>query len=62
MGDHCGKSHEGLERRGLPLTKITVDTENLLLWFNERGLKVNGESRSHYTSWLLKEKGKADRT
>jgi len=42
------------------VTKVTVDTEELLLWCNERGLKVNGESRSQYASWLLQEKDKAD--
>jgi hypothetical protein len=51
-----------LNARGLPLTKITVDTEELLLWCNERGLKVTGESRSQYASWLLQEMDKADRT
>ncbi|MDD3619670.1 MAG: hypothetical protein PHX57_09795 [Desulfobulbaceae bacterium] len=48
--------------RGLPVTKATVDTEELLRWCNERGLKINGESRSQYASWLLQQKNKADRT
>lgn len=48
--------------RGLPVTKATVDTEELLRWRNERGLKINGESRSQYASWLLQQKDKADRT
>lgn len=41
-----------------------MDTEALLRWFAERGLKVNSESRSRYASWLLKEmdkrKGESD--
>jgi hypothetical protein len=49
-----------LNARGLPLTKITVDTEELLLWCNERGLNVTGESRSQYASWLLQEEDKKE--
>jgi hypothetical protein len=55
------KALKDFAARGLPVTKITVDTEKLLLWCNERGLKVNGESRSRYASWLLQKEGKTDR-
>jgi hypothetical protein len=46
---------------GLPVTKVTVDTEELLYWCDERGLKVNGDSRSQYASWLLREEDQKDR-
>lgn len=54
------KALEDFAARGLSVTKVTVDTEELLRWCNERGLKVNGESRSQYASWLLQEMDKAD--
>ena len=38
--------------------KVLVDVEALLAWCNERGLPVNGESRSQYAAWLLQEKDK----
>lgn len=56
------KALKDFAARGLPVTKATVDTEELLRWCNERGLKINGESRSQYASWLLQQKDKADRT
>lgn len=54
------KALKDFAARGLPVTKVSVDTEELLLWCNERGLKVNDDSRSRYASWLLQEKDKAD--
>jgi len=51
--------------RGGRAEKIVVDTEELLIWCNERNLPVNGESRSRYAGWLLgemdKHKGKGQR-
>jgi hypothetical protein len=41
--------------------KVTVDTEELLFWCKERGLKVDGDSRSQYAAWLLMEKDKRKR-
>jgi hypothetical protein len=38
--------------------KVVVDTEELLAWCNERDLPVNGESRSRYAGWLLREEDK----
>ena len=52
------KALKDFAAKGLPVTKITVDTEELLPWCNERGLKVNGKSRSQYAAWLLQEKDK----
>lgn len=52
------KALKDFAARGLPVTKITVDTEDLLLWCNESGQKVNGKSRSQYAFWLLREKDK----
>ena len=56
------KALKDFAAQGLSVTKATVDTEELLRWCNERGLKVNGKSRSQYASWLLQEMDKADRT
>lgn len=48
------------EQGGYP-EKIVVDTEELLAWANERGLPVNGESRSQYASWLAREMDQSGR-
>ena len=55
------KALADLAKRGGYPEKVVVDTEELLAWCNERGLPVNGESRSRYAAWLLKEKDQGNR-
>ena len=52
------KAMKDFAAQGVFPEKVVVDTEDLLIWCNERELPVNGESRSFYASWLLKEKDK----
>ncbi len=44
-----------LRRSGLHVEKVDVDSEQLILWCNDRGLKINGKSRSRYAAEKLKE-------
>lgn len=58
--DYAEQALKDFAARGGLLEKVTVDTEELLAWCKERGLKVNAKSRSLYASWLLQEKDRAD--
>lgn len=49
---------KGFADQGITLTKVEVDVDELLAWSKERGLPINGESRSHYAAWLAQEKDK----
>ena len=40
---------------GLDLEKVDVNSEQLILWCNIRGLEVNGQARSQYVSERLRE-------
>ena len=53
---HAEKAMKDFAARGVFPEKVVVDVEALLTWCNERGLPVNGESRSQYAAWLLQEK------
>ena len=39
--------------------RVLVDVEELLVWCRGRKLAVNGEARSQYVAWLLREREKA---
>ena len=49
------KAMKDFAARGVFPVKVVVDVEELLAWCNEKGLPVNGESRSQYAAWLLRE-------
>jgi hypothetical protein len=40
---------------GLRVEKVDIDSEQLIIWCNERGLPITGESRSRYAAERLKE-------
>ncbi len=42
-------------RPNLSIEKVDVDVEELLAWCNERGLEVDGNSRSQYVSELMRQ-------
>jgi hypothetical protein len=42
-----------LRSSGLRVEKVDVHSETLILWCNERGLEINGESRSRYIAERL---------
>ena len=44
-----------LRASGLRVEKVDVHSEALILWCNERGLEINGESRSRYVAERLSE-------
>lgn len=50
------KAMKDLAAAGVIPEKVAVDVKELLIWCNERNLLVNGESRSKYAAWLMKER------
>ena len=42
-----------LEAAGVNIERAEVDVEELLAWCNEKGLPVDGDSRSRYAAHLL---------
>ena len=44
-----------LQRRGLRVEKIDLDSEKLILWCNERGLENDAKARSLYAAERLSE-------
>src|SRR5215813_5917526 len=43
-----------LRSSGVLVEKVDIHSEQLILWCNERGLEINGESRSQYASERLR--------
>lgn len=48
------KALSELKTNGVNVKKVLVDTEEMLLWANDQGYKLNGEARSEYAAFLLK--------
>ncbi len=46
-----------LKSKGLNIKKILVDTEEMLIWANEKGKELNGDMRSQYAAHILKNRG-----
>ena len=44
-----------LRAQGIDVEKMDVDVEVLVAWCNERGLDVNGSSRSRYAAEVLRQ-------
>ena len=44
-----------LKAGGLRVEKVDVDSEQLILWCNERGLEMNAQARSRYTAEKLRD-------
>ena len=44
-----------LQRQGLRVEKVEIDSEQLIFWCNERGLENNGQARSRYAAERLSE-------
>ncbi len=40
--------------------KVTVDIDDLESWCNTRNLPINGDSRSRYAAWLLKNQAEGE--
>jgi len=55
---HAEKTLKNIIAQGVFPEKILLDVEELQAWCKERGLPINGESRSHYAAWLLQERDK----
>ena len=45
-----------LTAAGVRVEKVDVDSEELIVWCNERGLEINGHARSSYTAEKLRER------
>ena len=43
---------------GVNVKKVSVDTEEMLLWANEHGRTIDGEARSEYALYLLQHREK----
>jgi hypothetical protein len=39
-----------LRSSGVDVKKVDIDSEQLILWCNERGFEVNASARSHYAA------------
>jgi len=48
------KALSQLRANGLNVKKVSVDTEEMLIWANENGRSLDGEARSEYAVYLLK--------
>ena len=49
-------AHQTIQRfraQGLSVRKVSVNLEDLLSWCNERGVPVNGKSRSEYVTEVM---------
>ena len=44
-----------MQSQGIIPEKVLVDVEEFLAWCSGKGLPPNGESRSEYAAWLIKE-------
>jgi hypothetical protein len=44
-----------LKAGGLRVEMVEVDSEQLILWCNERGLEINAQARSRYAAEKLRE-------
>jgi len=44
-----------LKAGGLRVEKVDLDSEQLILWCNERGLEINAQARSRYAAEKLRE-------
>jgi len=44
-----------LQRTGVRVEKVDLDSEKLILWCNKRGLENNGEARTAYAAERLSE-------
>jgi hypothetical protein len=44
-----------LRSSGVHVEKVDIDSEQLIRWCNERGLRITGESRSQYAAARLSE-------
>ena len=45
-----------IESTGNKVKKVNINLEELLLWCNEKGVLVNGQSRSEYAAHVLHQK------
>jgi uncharacterized protein YecA (UPF0149 family) len=45
-----------MQSQGIIPEKVLVDVEEFLAWCSGKGLFPNGESRSEYAAWLMKER------
>lgn len=54
------KALKDFAAQGISPTKVEVDVNELLAWSKERGLPINGETRSRFAAWLSKEKEKKE--
>ena len=45
-----------LPAAGLRAERVDIDSEQLILWCNERGLEINGHARSSYAAEKLRDR------
>ena len=45
-----------LKANGVNIKKVSVDTEEMLIWANEQGRPLDGEARSEYAANLLQDR------
>ena len=50
------KALSQLRANGLNVKKVSVDTEEMLIWANEHGRSLDGEARSEYAVYILQHK------
>ena len=47
-----------LREKGMDVKKVSVDTEEMLLWANEHGHQLDGDARTQYAIYLMKKREK----
>ena len=52
------KALSQLKEKGVNVKKVSVDTEEMLLWANEHGRTIDGEAPSEYALYLLQHREK----
>lgn len=45
-----------MQSQGIIPEKVLLDVEKFLAWCSEKALPPNGESRSEYAAWLMRER------
>jgi len=52
----ANKAISEFQSQGIQVKKVSINVEELLAWCNERGVPVNGESRSEYVTDILRQR------
>ncbi len=53
---YASKTLVNLQAQGQQIKKVSIDLEALIVWCNEKGQPVTGESRAEYVSYVLRKR------